>query len=192
MLAQAEVDGERLPEEIMISFLRQLVNAGGDTTYRGTSVLLTGLLSNPEQLEAVRKDRSLVPQAIEEALRWDGPVLIQTRMAAKDIELGGVKIPKGAVLDVAAGAANRDPDRFPESGQVRHLPQAATQALRVCVWTARLHRPAPRACRDDARAQCDPRSTCTVCDSIRTNPHPRSAAIMMRVPKASARALRRQ
>ena len=113
VLAQAEVDGERLPEEIMISFLRQLVNAGGDTTYRGTSVLLTGLLSNPEQLEAVRKDRSLVPQAIEEALRWDGPVLIQTRMAAKDIELGGVRIPKGAVLDVAAGAANRDPARFP-------------------------------------------------------------------------------
>jgi len=113
VLARAEVDGERLPEEIMISFLRQLVNAGGDTTYRGTSILLTGLLSNPDQLEAVRKDRSLVPQAIEEALRWDGPVLIQTRMAAKDVELGGVRIPKGAVLDVAAGAANRDPARFP-------------------------------------------------------------------------------
>src|SRR5439155_8241528 len=43
MLALAEVDGERLPEEILISFLRQLVNAGGDTTYRATSVLLTGL-----------------------------------------------------------------------------------------------------------------------------------------------------
>ncbi len=114
VLAQAEVDGERLPEEIMISFLRQLVNAGGDTTYRGTSVLLTGLLQNPNQLEAVRKDRSLVPQAIEEALRWDGPVLIQTRMAARDIELGGVQIPKGAVMDVASGAANRDPDRFPD------------------------------------------------------------------------------
>jgi cytochrome P450 len=112
VLAQAEVDGERLPEEIMISFLRQLVNAGGDTTYRGTSTLLTGLLENPDQLEAVRNDRSLVPQAIEEALRWDGPVLIQTRMTAKDVELGGVTIPKGSVLDVAAGAANRDPAKF--------------------------------------------------------------------------------
>ena len=114
VLAQAEADGERLPEEIMISFLRQLVNAGGDTTYRGTSVLLTGLLSNPDQLDAVRKDRSLVPQAIEEALRWDGPVLIQTRMAAQDVEIGGVTIPKGSVIDVAAGAANRDPARFPD------------------------------------------------------------------------------
>jgi cytochrome P450 len=113
VLAQTEVDGEKLPEEILISFLRQLVNAGGDTTYRGTSVLLTGLLSNPDQLEAVRKDRSLVPQAIEEALRWDGPVLMQTRMAAQDVEIGGVTIPKGAVIDVAAGAANRDPTRFP-------------------------------------------------------------------------------
>jgi cytochrome P450 len=98
----------------LISFLRQLVNAGGDTTYRGTSVLLTGLLSNLDQLQAVRTDRSLVPQAIEEALRWEGPVLIQTRMATRDTELGGVRIPAGAFLDVAAGAANRDPGKFAE------------------------------------------------------------------------------
>ena len=113
VLAQAEVDGEKLPEEILISFLRQLVNAGGDTTYRGTSILLAGLLSNPDQLAAVAQDRSLVPQAIEEALRWDGPVLLQTRMAARDVEIGGHTIPKGAIVGVAAGAANRDPARFP-------------------------------------------------------------------------------
>ena len=113
VLAHAEVDGERLPEEVVISFLRQLVNAGGDTTYRATSVLLTGLLSDPAQLQAVRERRDLIPQAIEEALRWDGPVLIQTRMTTRDVELGGVKIPAGAFLDVAAGAANRDPQRFP-------------------------------------------------------------------------------
>jgi cytochrome P450 len=114
VLARTEVDGERLPEEVVISFLRQLVNAGGDTTYRATSVLLTGLLSDPQQLQAVREHRELIPQAIEEALRWDGPVLVQTRMASRDVELGGVKIPAGAFLDVAAGAANRDPERFPD------------------------------------------------------------------------------
>lgn len=114
VLATAEVDGERLPEDVVISFLRQLVNAGGDTTYRATSVLLTGLLGDPRQLQAIRENRSLIPQAIEEALRWDGPVLIQTRMAARDVELGGVRIPAGAFLDVAAGAANRDPQRFPD------------------------------------------------------------------------------
>lgn len=114
MLAQVEVEGERLPEEILISFLRQLINAGGDTTYRATSVLLTGLLRNPEQLDAVRKDRALVPQAIEEALRWDGPVLMQTRMATRDVLLAGVNIPAGAVLDVCAGSANHDEKHFPE------------------------------------------------------------------------------
>jgi cytochrome P450 len=98
----------------VISFLRQLVNAGGDTTYRGTSILLTGLLRNPDQLEAVRQDRNLIPQAIEEALRWDGPVLVQTRMTTEDVTLGGVDIPAGSVLDVVAGAANRDPAKFAE------------------------------------------------------------------------------
>jgi len=114
LLALAEVEGDRLPEEILISFLRQLVNAGGDTTYRATSVLLTGLLTNPGQLEAVRKDRSLIPQAIEEALRWDGPVLIATRTPTVDVELCGVRIPAGTCLSVASGSANRDPSRFEE------------------------------------------------------------------------------
>lgn len=114
LLATAEVEGEYLPEDVLISFLRQLVNAGGDTTYRGTSVLLTGLLSNPDQLDAVRKDRALIPQAIEEALRWDGPVLMQARMAARDVTLGGVSIPAHAFIDVVAGSANRDEQRFPD------------------------------------------------------------------------------
>jgi len=117
LLAQAEADGEQLPEEILISFLRQLVNAGGDTTYRATSVLLTGLLSNPDQLDAVRQDRSLIPQAIEEALRWDGPVLIATRTPTVDTELCGVNIPAGACLSVASGSANRDPSRFENPDQ---------------------------------------------------------------------------
>ncbi|MGF6839763.1 cytochrome P450 [Paraburkholderia youngii] len=113
-LAIAEVDGELLPDEVVISFLRQLVNAGGDTTYRATSVLLLALLRDPAQLEAVREDRTLVAQAIEEALRWDGPVLMQSRMASRDVTLGGVEIPAGAFLDVLAGSANRDPNRFPD------------------------------------------------------------------------------
>lgn len=111
-LATEEVEGERLPDEVVISFLRQLVNAGGDTTYRATSVLLLALLRHPDQLDAVRRDRTLVAQAIEEALRWDGPVLMQSRMAMRDVALGGVEIPAGAFLDVVAGSANRDPSRF--------------------------------------------------------------------------------
>lgn len=113
-LALAEVDGEHLPEEVLISFLRQLINAAGDTTYRATSVLLTALLRHPEQLEAIRQDRSLIPQAIEEALRWDGPVLMQSRFATKAVTLGGVDIPEGSFIDVVAGSANRDERKFPD------------------------------------------------------------------------------
>jgi cytochrome P450 len=114
LLAATEVDDENLPPLVLLSFLRQLMNAAGDTTYRGTSILLTQLLQNPDQLEAVRADRKLIGPAIEEALRFDGPVLMQTRQASVDTELGGVSIPKGAVLEVAAGAANRDPAIWPD------------------------------------------------------------------------------
>lgn len=112
LLANTEVDGDYLPDLVLISFLRQLMNAAGDTTYRGTSILLTALLDNPDQFDAIRADRSLIPQAIEEALRWDGPVLVQLRMAKVDTMLGGVAIPAGSLLDVVAGAANRDPAIF--------------------------------------------------------------------------------
>ncbi len=113
-LANVEVDGEKLPDDVLISFLRQLMNAGGDTTFRGTSVLLTALLTHPDQLEAVRKDRSLVLQAIDEALRWEGPVTSTTRYAAVDTEIGGVKVAAGTYLGVVLGSANRDPSKFPD------------------------------------------------------------------------------
>jgi cytochrome P450 len=107
-------EGEGMPDDVIISFLRQLVNAAGDTTFRMTSCLLAGLLENPEQYEAVRKDRSLILHAIEEGLRWEGPVLVQDRMAVADTALAGVKIPAGAYVEVAAGAANRDETKFPD------------------------------------------------------------------------------
>ena len=112
LLANTEVDGDYLPPLVLISFLRQLMNAAGDTTYRGTSVLFTALLEQPDQLDAIRADRNLIPAAIEEALRWDGPVAVQLRMAKQDVVLGGVEIPAGSLLDVVAGAANRDPAIF--------------------------------------------------------------------------------
>ena len=112
MLAHAELDGEQLPEEISVSFLRQLMNAAGDTTYRSTGSLLVGLLTHPDQLEAVSQDRSLVPQAVEEALRWNGPLTLLTRQATSAVALDGVEISAGAKIDVVQGSANRDPARF--------------------------------------------------------------------------------
>jgi cytochrome P450 len=108
LLVHAEVDGERIPDDVIISFFRQLISAAGDTTYRGTGALLIALLRNPDHLEQVRQDRGLVPQAIEEALRWDGPVTVYFRAATRDTELAGVRIPKGATINVAVWAANHD------------------------------------------------------------------------------------
>ena len=62
-----------------------LLPAGAETTYRSSSNLLFGLLSCPDQLEAVRADRGLVPQAIEEALRWETPLLTVARSATEDV-----------------------------------------------------------------------------------------------------------
>jgi cytochrome P450 len=117
-LAHAEIDGEKLEDEEIFSFLRLLLPAGIETTYRSTGNMLFGLLSHPDQLDAVRSDRSLIPQAIEEAVRWEPPLLTITRVVTRDTELGGESIPAGSTVMPYLGAANRDeqrwgdPDRF--------------------------------------------------------------------------------
>jgi len=115
-LINAEADGEKLPEEVIISFLRQLINAAGDTTFRGTSVLLTGLLTHPDQFEALRKDRDLMPQVIEEGLRWEPPVAYTERTAIADCVIAGTHIPAGAALNPSLAAANIDKRAF-ENGE---------------------------------------------------------------------------
>ncbi|MDA8398859.1 MAG: cytochrome P450 [Actinomycetota bacterium] len=111
-LASAEVDGERLGDEEVFAFLRLLLPAGVETTYRASGNLLFGLLSHPDQLGAVCRDLSLLPQAFEEALRWEPPLTILLRIATTDTELGGVEIPAGAHIGVCVAAANRDERRY--------------------------------------------------------------------------------
>jgi cytochrome P450 len=113
-LAQAEIDGEKLEDEEIYSFLRLLLPAGVETTYRALGSLLLALLSDPEQLDAIRADRSLLPQAIEEGVRWEPPLLTITRVATRDTELGGVPIPAGSTVMPMLGAANRQEDRYPD------------------------------------------------------------------------------
>ncbi|HEY8493237.1 MAG TPA: cytochrome P450 [Myxococcota bacterium] len=112
VLAHAELDGTRLCDEDIYAFLRLLAPAGAETTYRSSSNLLFGLLTHPDQLEAVRRDRSLIPQAIEEGLRWECPLLSIMRTATVGGEIEGVRIPAGAAVSVHLGAANRDPARW--------------------------------------------------------------------------------
>jgi len=113
-LAQAELDGERLSDEEIFSFLRLLLPAGVETTYRATGNMLFSLLSNSDQLEAVRSDRELIPQAIEESLRLETPLLNITRLATKDAEVGGALIPAGSTVMLMLAAANRDEARYPD------------------------------------------------------------------------------
>jgi len=113
-----EVDGERLGEEEVLSFLRLLLPAGAETTYRLIGNVLYALLTHPESCDAVRATPALLVDAIEETLRWDSPVQIISREATRDVEIGGHRIPKGDLANFAIGSANRDerhyadPDRF--------------------------------------------------------------------------------
>jgi cytochrome P450 len=113
MIATAEVDGDRLPDEIVISFFRQLMNAGGDTSFHGFSTVLCALLNHPEQFERVKRNRPLVPKAIEEGLRWNCPVSMIARTPHQPIELAGVEIRPGDHMSVMLAAANRDESVFP-------------------------------------------------------------------------------
>jgi cytochrome P450 len=111
-LAHASLDGEELPDEEIFSFLRLILPAGVETTFRASGSLLFLLFTHRDQLDAVRSDRSLIPQAIEEGLRYEAPLLITARVATADLEIRGVRIPKGSIVSPVLGAANRDPDRF--------------------------------------------------------------------------------
>ena len=115
VLASAELEGTRLSDDEIIAFLRLLLPAGAETTYRSSSNLLCGLLTHPDQLEALREDRELIPQAIEEGLRWEPPLIGIIREATCDVEMDGVKIPAGSAISVNMGAANRDESRYPRA-----------------------------------------------------------------------------
>jgi cytochrome P450 len=112
VLAEAELDGQQLTDEEIIAFLRLLLPAGAETTYRSSSNLMFGLLSNPDQLESLRANRDLMPQAIEEGLRWEPPLTSIGRTATRDVEVDGVLVPAGSPIQVCMGGANRDPARW--------------------------------------------------------------------------------
>jgi cytochrome P450 len=112
VLAQAQVDGQRLTDDEIVAFLRLLLPAGAETTYRSSSNLLFGLLSDRRQWEALAADRSLVPQAIEEGLRWEPPLTLTGRTCVRDTVLDGVEIPAGSPVTPCIGAANHDDTRW--------------------------------------------------------------------------------
>jgi cytochrome P450 len=111
-LVTAEIDGEKLTDEAIYSFLRLLLPAGLETTYRSSGNLLYLLLTHPEQFKAVQEDHELIGPAIEEGLRFETPLTTVQRFTSQDTELEGVEIPANSVVDVCMGSANRDEARW--------------------------------------------------------------------------------
>ena len=112
VLVAGELDGNHLDNEHVLGFLRLLLPAGAETTYRSSSNLLFGLLTNTHQLTALTKDRALMAQAIEEGIRWEVPLTGIGRKCVSDTEVMGVAIPAGAQIQVNIGSANRDESRY--------------------------------------------------------------------------------
>jgi len=111
-LVTAEIDGEKLSDEAIYSFLRLLLPAGLETTYRSSGNLLFLLLTHPEQFAAVQADHTLIPQAIEEGLRFETPLTTVQRFTTEDTVLQGIKIPARSAVDLCIGSANRDQHRW--------------------------------------------------------------------------------
>lgn len=111
-LVGAEIDGEKLTDEAIISFLRLLLPAGLETTYRSSGNLLQLLLTHPDQLAELQQNRDLIPAAIEEGIRYETPLVLVTRNTTRDVEMHGNTIPKGAQVNLCMGAANRDDKRW--------------------------------------------------------------------------------
>ena len=123
-LIRAEDEGERLTEEELRSTLMLLLIAGHETTMNLIGNGLYALLRNPDQLERLRAQPELMRSAVEELLRYDGPVHLTARTAPTDIELGDKVVEAGRMAIMMLGAANRDPSVFdhPESLDVARTP----------------------------------------------------------------------
>ena len=178
-LVQAELDGEVLGDEEIFSFLRLLLPAGAETTYRATGSFLYGLLTHTDQLDALRADRSLMPQAIEESIRWEGPLLITSRECASDTEIGGVRIPQGGDGHGERRLGEPRRDAVGPARRVRHLPRRPA-AHRVRSRRAHVPRHAPRPHGDVGRGQPPPRPVPEPAHRPRAvgrrrRPHPRRA-----------------
>lgn len=111
-LCAAEVDGVRMSDEDIKAFCSLLLAAGGETTDKAIAGIFANLLAHPEQLEAVRRDRSLIPKAFAETLRHTPPVHMIMRQSATEVTLSGGTIPAGATVTCLIGAANRDENRY--------------------------------------------------------------------------------
>lgn len=116
-LVLAEDEGESLNEEELYASVILLLGAGNETTTNLIGNGMHALLQHPEQLAILRDDPALIDAAIEEMLRFDGPVQFTTRIAGEPMELVGAKLERLETVVLVLGAANRDPQYFPNPAE---------------------------------------------------------------------------
>ncbi len=144
-LLRAEVEGQRLTDREVRSFLTVTFGAGFETTQDAMSVTLHHLATHPADRARLRTEPALVPTAVEEFLRYVSPIQIFGRNATRDLELHGAAIQAGDIVALGFGSANRDPASFPEPDRVmldrtpnRHLAFGAGPHLCLGAPVARL------------------------------------------------------
>ena len=117
-LIAAEERGEVLSEEELLATCILLLAAGNETTTNLIGNGMLALLRHPEQLEKLRDQPSLTDSAVEEFLRYDGPVQSTARVATEQLEIRGKTIEQAQLVIALLGAANRDPEQFPNPDEL--------------------------------------------------------------------------
>jgi cytochrome P450 len=127
-LIDAEDEGDRLSADELVAMVVQLIFAGHETTQNLLGNGLYRLLENPDQLALVRADPGLIPNAIEEMLRYDPPITFTSRIAEQATVIAGVEVAEDQLVMLNLTAANHDPERFPDPArfdvtrsEIRHL-----------------------------------------------------------------------
>lgn len=113
-LIAAEEAGDKLSEDELLASCILLLVAGHETTVNLIGNGMLALLRHPEQLRRLREHPELITSAVEELLRYDGPVQRTGRMPSEDVTVGGRTIAKGEMVMPFIGAADRDPAQFPD------------------------------------------------------------------------------
>jgi cytochrome P450 len=115
LVANAEVEGERLSDEDVCTFARMLFPAGADTTYMAMSNLFALLLSEPQRWDRCVEEPGSRPLLVEEALRFEAPLVSMARVARHDGDFRGHPVPAGAMVLLCLGMANRQPDVYADA-----------------------------------------------------------------------------
>ena len=116
-LVQAELNGEPLNAVDLLSYAFILILGGNETTRNATSGGLLALIENPEQMQRLRADRSLIDSAVEEILRWTSPIIHFGRLVTEDVEIGGQHIAAGEKVVMWYPSGNRDEEVFDDPDQ---------------------------------------------------------------------------